>query len=115
MNERARLISHLGVERERFEERIQQVRQNDLIELEIVEKWTIKDILAHITAWEIELMRWLDSARRGQPPAIPAPGQWSEYIERFNRQTYEENKARSLEDVLLSFEQVYMGFTGYLS
>ena len=107
MTERAHLISHLGAERERFEEIIYQVRQLNLIELEIVENWTIKDILAHITAWEIELMRWLDSARHGQPPAIPAPGQWSELVEKFNKQIFEETKTHSFEEVLRSSEQIY--------
>lgn len=104
---REHLSQQLTTEREKFEEILHEWFMHDQNELEIIEKWTIKDIVAHITAWEIELIRWLERAALGKPPDILAPGLWSDFTERSNRQTYEANRTRSLEHVLLRFRQVY--------
>jgi hypothetical protein len=78
-----------------------------MIQLQITDHWTVKDVLAHITAWEKELLRWLERAANGYSPDLPAPGRWSEFIEQFNSQTYLVNRDRPLEDVLLDFRQVF--------
>jgi hypothetical protein len=78
-----------------------------MIKEPVIDNWTVKDIVVHITVWERELLRWLDSAAHGQQPAIPAPGVWEDYVERFNAQAYVENQNRPLPDVLADFRQVF--------
>jgi hypothetical protein len=78
-----------------------------MIQLQITGHWTVKDVLAHITAWENELLRWLDKATNGIAPDIPAPGEWSEYTEQFNIQAYLDSRDRPLEDIVLSFREVF--------
>jgi hypothetical protein len=105
--ERNRLIDQLRLERESFERTISPLSPTQMAQLEIVDRWTVKDIMAHITAWEVELLRWLDSASHGYSPDIPGPAEWTPFIEQFNSQAHMENRSRTLDDVLDSFKRVY--------
>jgi hypothetical protein len=60
-----------------------------------------KDILAHLSAWEQRMQRQIRSILRNT--TLPLYPNTSE----FNRQVYETNKDRVLEDVLAGFEHSY--------
>jgi hypothetical protein len=78
----------------------------------VVGMWSVKDLVAHLTAWEKRPVAWLIAAQRGGKPT-PAP--WSSDLdeEQVNAWIYESNQSRSLEDVLAEsravFEQVIQG------
>lgn len=61
----------------------------------------IKDLLAHLSAWEERMRRQVRSILRNT--TLPLYPNTSE----FNKQVYEANKDRSLEDVLAGFERSY--------
>ena len=69
--------------------------------------WSIKDIMAHITSWHHRLLVWLRAASRNEEPAISGPDS-DEEMDRLNEQFYEENKSRSLDDVLADFRTTYL-------
>ncbi len=47
--------------------------------------WTVKDLFAHLTAWEQLFLAWHREGRAGRMPAMPAPGyKWNE-TPRLNR------------------------------
>ncbi len=69
--------------------------------------WSIKDIMAHITSWHHRLLAWLHAASRNEEPAISGPDS-DEEMDRLNEQFYEENKSRSLDDVLADFHTSYL-------
>ena len=61
----------------------------------------VKDILAHLTAWEERMQRQILAILRNNTlPLYPNTGD-------FNKQIYDANKNRSLEDVLAGFERSY--------
>ena len=61
----------------------------------------VKDILAHLTAWEQRMQRQIRSVlNHTSLPLYPNTPD-------FNRQVYEANKDRTLEDVLAGFESSY--------
>jgi hypothetical protein len=62
-------------------------------------EWSVKDILAHIAAWERLMVQWLEESLRGETPNRPAPGQSWDDLDLFNEQLYLENKHKSLDDV----------------
>lgn len=62
--------------------------------------WSIKDILAHITAWHYRLLDRIHAIKRNEEPALGFSGVTDEEIDRLNAQFYEENKARPLNEVL---------------
>jgi hypothetical protein len=41
--------------------------------------WSIKDIVAHLTAWEERLVAWLEAIAHGTSPELPPwPGNFDE-------------------------------------
>src|SRR5256714_3406056 len=68
----------------------------------VIPGWSIKDILAHIDSWHHRLLKWLEAAVRNEEPAISGPGNVEE-MDKLNAQFYQENKSRSLDEVLADF------------
>ncbi|MEP7200045.1 MAG: maleylpyruvate isomerase N-terminal domain-containing protein, partial [Chloroflexota bacterium] len=67
--------------------------------------WSLKDIVAHVTAYEQWLVTWLAAAARGllTPPSVLNDSD----IDRRNGVVYEQNKDRPLPDVLADAERVF--------
>ena len=101
------ILIRLEIERMAFDSLVDQVDPNLVDSLNIQDDWTLKDILAHICSWELELLRWLGMAENGEPPDIPAPGTWNDYKHRHNTDKYEENRHRPLMDVQEEYKQVH--------
>ncbi len=106
-SDKEHIIKQLQLERSSFESVLEPLTEEQIINLVVSDNWTIKDTIAHITAWEIELLRWLERASKGLSPDIPGPGKWTPFIETFNSSKYLENCERPLEDVLNEFNQIY--------
>jgi hypothetical protein len=66
-------------------------------------EWSVKDALAHISAWERNMLRWTGSLLAGQPPATPDP--WD--VERINAGIYAQIKDQPLAEVLEEFRESY--------
>src|SRR5947209_10430789 len=65
--------------------------------------WSIKDILAHLAAWQNYLVIRLQAAVRNETPAmlgISSGGDEGSALDRLNAGFYEENKSRPLDDVM---------------
>ena len=73
----------------------------------VIGDWSIKDILAHITAWHHRLLARLHAARQNEEPTISGPDS-EEEMDRLNEQFYQENKSRPLADVLGDFRSSYL-------
>jgi hypothetical protein len=68
--------------------------------------WSVKDIIAHLTAWENQTAARLSAVRQGSTPrAAPWPPNLSEEEE--NAWIYEANRKRSLRDVLDESRRVH--------
>lgn len=104
---KANIIKQLQLERGRFEAILTEISDADKVEAQVEVEWTIKDLMAHITAWEKDLLRWLDLAVQNKAPDVPAPGEWDDFIERFNAAAYLANRDRSLAEVTADWQQVY--------
>jgi len=69
----------------------------------IIGEWSVKDLLAHLVAWEQRFLFWYKAGLRGEVPQIPAPGiSWGE-LDLLNQLIYEKHRDRSLEDVRTEF------------
>lgn len=71
-------------------------------------EWSVKDTLAHISAWEKVLLDRLGYIMTGHPPQYPAMQTWDD-VHRFNAQVYAENKDRPLNSVVIEFRSLYQG------
>jgi len=73
----------------------------------VIGDWSIKDILAHMSAWQQRLLAWLYAARHNEEPTISGPDSVEE-MDRLNEQFYKENRSRPLADVLGDFRSSYL-------
>jgi hypothetical protein len=68
-----------------------------LTEPRTIGDWSVKDVLAHVTTWEQEALRYLPLiAAGGRPPRYASQGG----IDAFNARTTEARRALSLAEVL---------------
>lgn len=84
------------------------------------EGWSVKDSLAHLAAWEKMMLGWLDALRRGEPVVRYAPGfietpaAGDEPMVRLNEKLYQDDRRRSLDDVLADFRRTHEQVLGSL-
>ena len=69
--------------------------------------WTILDLLAHLTEWEQQALRWYREGRNGGNPDRPAPGYKWNQIGQLNRVIWRKHHDRPLDDVVGEFNASY--------
>jgi hypothetical protein len=74
--------------------------------------WSVKDLLAHLAAWESELITGLMRLQQGKKPValLAAMAQHDDY----NAERYEENKERSLDRVFADFQESRVKLEGWI-
>ncbi len=88
------LLANIKRDRARLDEVIARVPAGRLTEGTLDDGWSVKDALAHVTAWEQLCMKWIREGRRDEGPFDDAS------INAFNRRLYEERREIPLADVL---------------
>jgi hypothetical protein len=102
--EKKEILSALDEEREQFLEAIEGLSEAKMVEAGVVGEWSVKDIMAHLSRWEAELVKLLWQAKQGQRPTtihFTSPD-----IDEVNSRWYQEMGDRSLERVLEDFHGV---------
>ena len=71
--------------------------------------WSVKDLLAHLTAWEQMFLGWYRAGVKGDTPETPAPGfTWSAAdLDKLNDRIYRRGKRLSLAEVQRQFDASY--------
>jgi len=85
---------------------------SQLVEPGVVENWSVKDILAHVTTWEEEALNYLPLiAEGGKPPrySVMYGG-----INAFNAQMTEQKRGLSLPEVLGQLEETHRRLIDYI-
>src|SRR5512140_532010 len=85
-----------------FEATLARFSEAQMVEAKGEGTWTVKDILAHITAWEGWLLDRLTGSHRMQAAHYTQAD-----VDRMNAEFYAENQARSLAKVRANFKQVH--------
>lgn len=67
--------------------------------------WSVKDNLAHVTAWHLRQLDLQQGVRQGKEPGLRLVADSS--VDEINEQFYQENKDRSLAEVLAAFRSSY--------
>ena len=102
--EKSEFIAKLKHEREQTEAVLSELSEDEMVEVELWPDWTIKDVLAHIAAWEAELVLGLAKARQGSVPRYRSISDAE--VDKLNLRWHKENKKRPLERVLADFRGV---------
>ena len=61
--------------------------------------WSVKDILAHLTAWHHLFFTWYEAGSRGEKPAMPAPGCTWKTTPELNEKIYQEHRHQAYDTV----------------
>lgn len=103
---KSELLSMLRESRQKFLQSIEGLSDELMDEPGVNGDWSIKDLLAHLTRWEAELVRLLWQTRQGVKPSGPAVSATSQEVDELNARWYQEDRARLLSQVLKDFHSV---------
>jgi uncharacterized damage-inducible protein DinB len=92
------LAGQLEGARERLLESFAGLSEEDMLQPGVRDDWSVRDILAHVAAWEREMTRAFRSMVAGERP--PFMDLDDEAIEEFNRQRRRETEEATLDEVL---------------
>ena len=102
-----KLLEQIQFERERLEKTLAKISEVQMLVPGVIEAWTVKDLLAHITVWERRMIRWLEQTVRDEVPEMLPPGMTWDDLDQWNEQTYQKHRHRDLDEVMTDFELSY--------
>lgn len=97
------LLQRIRDEQRALEETLARLTHAQMLQPGASGEWTVKDVLAHISAWKRRMISWTGSHLRGEPPDVPLP--WD--VERMNAETHAKFKDKPLADVMEEFHVSY--------
>lgn len=98
----------------RFQRALAQLEQNEMTDIPIEENWTVKDVVAHITFWESNLLTWMQETTEGRPISRPEEGLTDEKVDALNAENYRRNELRSIHDVLADAQETHQALMDVL-
>jgi hypothetical protein len=104
---KAQILNDIHAERRRLEKKLSRLSPEEMLVPGVTGTWSVKDILAHLTAWESLFLDWYSAGLRGATPEISPVGMSRTTIDSLNQRIYEQNQARSLTDVIEGFHASY--------
>jgi uncharacterized protein (TIGR03083 family) len=100
---KSELLANIRRERATLDALVASLSKAQLIAPELDASWSVKDALAHITAWERLCLKWIREQRRDEGPFT------QESIDAFNGRIYEANRDRALGAILEDSRRSYDG------
>jgi hypothetical protein len=98
------LISALENSQKDIQDQLASFSEQEMIELTTADGWSVKDILAHLTRWEAELIKLLWQLSQGQRPiTVHFTGPT---VDEVNDRWLAEDRTRPLERILEDFRGV---------
>ena len=104
---KSELLNRLQEEYQQWEMFLDQIGPARMDQPGVASKWSMKDVVAHLTGWNRSLVTRLRAALRGEsepPPPWPAHLQTEDEI---NAWIYESNRGRPVREVLDESHQVF--------
>ena len=97
------LVAAMQTEHDALDKTLAELSEQQITSVNRATKWSIKDLLAHLTEWEQMVMGWHDAGRKGKSLAVPAEGfNWAQ-LPALNKQIFDKHHNRSVKDVLRSY------------
>lgn len=103
---KAQLLEEIRTRHERLEAKIAAMPRDVLLLPKTVGAWSVKDTIAHITAWEKMLLSWYEDGVTGKKVKLPDYS-IKGMLGTINRKIFEENLHRDLDDVMIDFMANY--------
>jgi len=68
---------------------------------------SVKEIMAHLTAWEQLFIEWYFAGKQGKSPETPAVGMSKKMIDAINQQIFENNESKTLDEIVETFHSSF--------
>ncbi len=109
---RARLLETIETRWDELMAAIDGLSDDELQQPGVVGEWSVKDILAHITTWELEALKHLPEIAAGKPQQRYKDVYGG--LDAFNALTFQQNRERSLDDVRTRMTDTHTRLLAYL-
>ena len=103
------LLEVIRTERAQLEALFEGLTDSQMEQPNVEASWSIKDILAHIAAWERLAFDRIHAAVSGAPLSFPLI-KGNEDVDQFNAKVYEQNKEQPLPEVQTEFHAAHRDF-----
>jgi hypothetical protein len=104
---RAELVSQLNSEQDSWQDLLAEIGEDRMDEPGVAGEWSIKDIVAHLTAWRRRTVRRLEAAATGQPePAHDWPVDLHEDDE-INAWFHQRDRGQSVRETIAESRRVF--------
>jgi hypothetical protein len=107
--DKSTLLDLIQSERARLESLLVELTEAQMTKPGVEADWSIKDILAHIAAWERLAMDRIQAAQTGGVLKYPLIA-GDEFVDQFNAQNYEAHKHQSLSEIQAEFQNAHQEF-----
>jgi hypothetical protein len=104
---KAELSRDIQVERRQLEKTIAGLAKEDMLQPGVVEEWSVKDVLAHLVAWEQLYLSWYACGLEGKIPDFRPAEINKKSMDALNLQIYTQYRETPMEDVLSNFGKSY--------
>ncbi len=101
------LLKHIRRERAKLDALLATLDEPSMLVAARDDGWTAKDILAHLTAWEQRLLRWVERWRETGDPGRPEIGVTWDGFDELNERDYIAAKDMGLADVRRASMKAY--------
>lgn len=100
-------MKDIRTERNRLEKLLSTLEKSDMEQPGMTGAWSVKDILAHLVAWEHFLLEWYQSGLQGCSPKIRPVGMSKKKMDNINQEIYERNRDRRLDEILSEYHSSF--------
>jgi hypothetical protein len=94
------VIKKIKRERKLLEKSLSNLTEQEMLLEGVVGEWSVKDILAHLMAWEILFLSWYESGLQGRLPDIAPVGMSRKAIDAVNERFFHQYENWPLKTVL---------------
>jgi hypothetical protein len=105
--DKKQLLAQIESSRVRLESVLARVPQARMTEAGVEGSWSVKDLIDHIVVWEQRMLEWLATSLAGEQPRLLPEGFVWDDLDRWNQETYEARRERTLDQVLEDFNATY--------
>ena len=105
--DKASLLAMIQSDRAQLDKLLATLSAEQMCQATLENQWSVKDVLAHIAAWEQRCVGWIQAGLRGERPDKPDTGFTWEVVDKLNEQTFRENQERPLDDIQAAYRQAH--------
>jgi len=102
------IIEFLKEDHKKMEFVVNSLHKEEFLKFRIQDSWNVKDIIAHLTAWNFELVKMVDVLLKDEKPWFVDDYRKTKQLEtEFNKIQVIKRKSHSLEDVIDEWQQSF--------